>query len=58
MKEVHPPEQYEAVGIVDMRGVPLKELGFDGHAKQLVDSVLASQKEPSLVAVAGFNSAI
>jgi len=58
LKEVHPPEQSEAVGVVDVRGVPLKELGADGHTKQLVDSVLASQNEPTLVVVASFNSAI
>ncbi len=58
MEKVHPPEQSKAVGIVDVREVPLKELGADGHAKQLVNSVLERQKEPSLVVVASFNSAI
>ena len=58
MEKIHSPEQSEAVGIVDVRDVPLKELGADGHAKQLVDSVLERQKEPSLLVVTNFNSAI
>jgi hypothetical protein len=58
LEKVHPPERSEAVGIVDVREVPLKALGADGHAKQQVNSVLERQKEPSLVFVANFNSAI
>jgi hypothetical protein len=50
--------QPEAVSVVDVREVPLKQLSCDADAKNLVDRVLASAREPSVLVVASFNSAI
>jgi hypothetical protein len=52
------PGQPEAASIVDVREVPLDQLSTDDDAKSLVDRVLTSTQEPSLLVVASFNSAI
>lgn len=50
--------QPETVSIADVREVPLKQLSGDADARRLVERVMASTGEPSLVVVASFNSAI
>jgi hypothetical protein len=42
----------------DLRDVPLGRLSDNVEAMQLVDCVMASAEGPSLVVVAGFNSAV
>jgi hypothetical protein len=48
----------DVAGVADVRNVPLARLSGDADAADLVHMVMASAAGPSLVVVAGFNSAV
>ena len=53
-----PADGADAPEVPDLRKVPLAGLGADDDARDLVNRALAAERAPSLVVVAGFQSAV